>query len=103
MTPLRAVSAEPEQTPAAIAAALEGFLAEHPQAVVMEDGKVLFDMRTAKYSVATEHGRCTVQFWGDERNIVRRVSAAAERGTVRDRVLRLTVQRFGQARPGTLE
>ena len=96
-------SAEPQQTVEQIAAALEAFLAEYPKAVVVEDGKVLFDMRTAKYSLATEHGRCTLQFWGEERNIVRRVSAAIERGSARDRVLRLTTQRFGQTRPGTLE
>ena len=82
MTPPRAVSAEPESDARAIAAALEAFLAEHPKAVVVEDGKVLFDMRTAKYSLATEHGRCTLQLWSDERNIVRRVSAARERERV---------------------
>src|ERR1019366_3954902 len=97
MTPPRDLSAE--QTPVVIAAALEAFLAEHPQAIVLEDGKVLFDMRTAKYSLATEHGRCTLQLWSEERNIVRRVSAAAPRGGV----LRLSTQRFGQTRPGSLE
>ena len=35
----------PEQTPQEIGAAVEAFLAECPQAVVLEDGKVLFDMR----------------------------------------------------------
>ena len=107
MMPTRArpgnVSAETEQTPELIAAALEGFLAEHPQAVVVEDGKVLFDMRKAKYSLATEHGRCTLQLWGEERNIVRRVSAAVARGSARERMLRLTTHRFGQTRPGSLE
>jgi len=99
MTPPRAVSAEIESTPDVIAASLEAFLAEHPQAVVVEDGKVLFDMRAAKYSLSTEHGRCTLQLWGDEGNIVRRVSSAAARAGA----LRLTTQRFGQTRPGTLE
>ncbi len=99
MTPPRAVSAEPESTPDVIAASLEAFLAEHPKAVVVEDGKVLFDMRTAKYSLSTEHGRCTLQLWGDEGNIVRRVSSAAARAGA----LRLTTQRFGQTRPGMLE
>jgi hypothetical protein len=105
--PFRAISgpstAQPEQTVGQIAAALESFLAEYPTAVVLEDGKTLFDMRTAKYSLSTEHGRCTLQFWSDERNVVRRVSGAMERGTVRDRALRLTTQRFGQTRPGMLE
>jgi hypothetical protein len=101
MTPHRVVSAE--QTPEAIAAALEVFLGEHPRAIVLEDGSVLFDMRTAKYSLATEHGRCTLQLWSEERNIVRRVSAATERGAGRNRSLRLTAHRFGQSRPGSLD
>jgi hypothetical protein len=92
-----------EQTPEQIAAALECFLAEHAKAVVTEEGKVLFDMRAAKYSLTTEHGRCTLQMWSEERNVVRRVTAAVERGALRDRMLRLTTQRFGQTRPGTLE
>ncbi len=96
-------SAEPTQSVEQIAAALECFLAEHPKAVVTEEGKVLFDMRAAKYSLATEHGRCTLQLWSEERNVVRRVTAAVERGAVRDRMLRLTTQRFGQTRPGSLE
>ena len=96
-------SAEPTQTVEQIAAALEAFLAEHAKSVVVEDGKVLFDMRTAKYSLATEHGRCTLQVWSEERNVVRRVRGAVERGGPRDRVLRLAVQRFGQTRPSSLE
>jgi hypothetical protein len=96
-------SAEPEQTPEQITVALEAFLAEHPQAVVVEDGKVVFDMRTAKYSLATEHGRCALHLWGEEGNIVRRVSGAVARGAARERMLRLTTHRFGQTRPGSLE
>ena len=96
-------SAEPTQSVEQIAAALEEFLAEHPKAVVTEEGKVLFDMRAAKYSLTTEHGRCTLQLWSEERNIVRRVTATVERGAARDRMLRLTTQRFGQTRPGSLE
>jgi hypothetical protein len=108
MTPPRAASAgtrddAPGQTVEQIAAALEEFLAEHPKAVVTEDGKVLFDMRMAKYALATEHGKCTLQLWSEERNIVRRVSGAVARGAGRSATLRLTVHRFGQARPGSLE
>jgi hypothetical protein len=103
MTPPRDSSAETQQTIAQIALALEEFLAEHPRAIVAEDGKVLFDMRAAKYSLATEHGRCTLQLWSEERNIVRRVSAVVERGALRDRMIRLTTQRFGQTRPGSLD
>lgn len=99
MPPPRVASAERHQTPERIAAALEAFLAEHPRAAVAEDGKVLFDMRAAKYSLGTEHGRCTLQLWSGERNLVRRVSAVAARGGV----LRLTAHRFGQARASSLE
>ena len=69
-----------------IAAALEGFLAEHPRAVVLEDGRAIFEMREAKYRLATEHGRCTLHLWSEERNLVRRVSAAV----MRNGVLRLS-------------
>jgi hypothetical protein len=103
MTPPRASSAETEQTPLAIAAALETFLSDHPRAIVLEEGKILFDMRVAKYSLATEHNKCTLQFWSDDRNIVRRVSAAIERGAAPNRALRLTTHRFGQTRPGSLD
>jgi hypothetical protein len=87
------------QAPEAIAAALEQYLADFPAAVVMEDGKVLFDMRTSKYALATEHGRCTLHLWSDERNLVRRVSAAVSRA----KTLRLSTHRFGQSRPAILE
>lgn len=101
--PPRATSAEPAQAPAQtteqIAAALEQFLAEHTRAVVLEDGKALFDMREAKYRLATEHGRCTLHLWGEERNLVRRVTAT----TTRNGALRLSTHRFGQTKPQTLE
>ncbi len=97
--PPRATSAEPEQAPGTIAAALESFLAEHPHSSLLEDGKVLFDMRSAKYSLATEHNRCTIHLWSEDRNLVRRVTATA----TRNGVLRLTTQRFGQTKPQTLE
>ncbi len=88
-----------EQTPAQIAAALESYFAEYPHAVVAEDGNVLFDMRDAKYSLSTEHGRCTLQLWSEDRNLVRRVVAA----DLRAKVLRLRTMKFGQTRPQTLE
>jgi hypothetical protein len=101
--PPRASSAEPAQTPVQtieqIASALQEFLAEHARAVVLEDGKVLFDMREAKYTLATEHGRCTLHLWSEERNLVRRVGAT----TMRNGVLRLSTHRFGQTKPQTLE
>jgi hypothetical protein len=97
--PPRVSSAEPVQTVDEISAALESFLAESPRAVVLEDGKVLFDMREAKYKLATEHGRCTLHLWGEDRNLVRRVSGT----TSRNGVLRLSTHRFGQTKPQTLE
>jgi hypothetical protein len=90
---------EPAQTVEAISAALEAFLAEYPRSIVVEDGKVIFDMREAKYSLAVEHGRCTLHLWGEDRNLVRRVSEA----TLRNSALRLSAHRFGQAKPQTLE
>jgi hypothetical protein len=97
--PPRASSAEPVQTVEEISSALESFLAESPRAVVLEDGKVLFDMREAKYKLATEHGRCTLHLWGEDKNLVRRVSGT----TLRNGVLRLSTHRFGQTKPQTLE
>jgi hypothetical protein len=97
--PPRATSAESEQTVEQISAALETFLAESPRAVVLEEGKVLFDMREAKYKLATEHGRCTLHLWSEDRNLVRRVSGT----TIRNGVLRLSTHRFGQTKPQTLE
>ena len=90
---------EPAQTVEAISTALETFLAEHPRAVVLEDGKVIFDMCEAKYSLATEHGRCTLHLWGEERNLVRRVSGT----NLRNSALKLSTHRFGQTKLQTLE
>ena len=90
---------EPAQTVEAIATALEAFLAEHPLSVVLEDGKLIFEMRAAKYSLATEHGRCTLHLWSEDRNLVRRVSGT----NLRNAVLRLSTHRFGQTKPQTLE
>jgi hypothetical protein len=95
----RATSAEPAQTVEQISAAVETFLAESPRAVVLEDGKVVFDLRDAKYKLAAEHGRCTLHLWSEDRNLVRRVSAT----TMRRGVLRLSTHRFGQTKPQTLE
>ncbi len=97
--PPRASSAETPPLPEAIATALEAFLAENPRALLLEDGKPLFDLRTAKYSLATEHGRCTLHLWSEDRNLVRRITAT----TLRAGVLRLTTLRFGQTKPQTLE
>ena len=73
---------------------LESFLAEHPGAAVLEDGRVLFDMHEARYALSAEHGRCVLQLWSEERNIVRTVTGL----DVRKGALRLQVRRFGQTR-----
>src|SRR4051812_5022018 len=99
MSPPRASSAEPEQSAASIAALIEDFLSSHGEAAVLEDGKVAFDLRQAKYTLSTEHERCTLHLWSEERNLVRRVVwAVARAGT-----LRLATQRFGQAQTKLLE
>jgi len=78
---------------------LESYLAEARDAVVLEDGETLFDLATARYSVSAEHGKCVLHLWSAERNAVRRVLEAE----VKHDVLRLSVQRFGQAKPAKLE
>ena len=93
------VENSPEQTPQQVASALEEFLAEHPQAVLLEDGKALFDMRVAKYTLATEHHRCSLHLWSEERNLVRRIAGT----TLRKDVLRISTLRFGQSKPQMLE
>jgi hypothetical protein len=83
----------------ALARSLQDFLAESPAAVVVEAGEVIFDFATAKYACTIEHGKCLLHLWSDERNTVRRVLDSE----MKNGALRLTVQRFGQARPGVME
>lgn len=77
---------------------MERFLADAPQAVAVEDGEILFDFDTAKYSVSGE-GKCVLHIWSEERNTVRRVLDAEVSG----RVLCLQVLRFGQSQPKLME
>ncbi|QNI36393.1 hypothetical protein [Edaphobacter albus] len=88
-----------EQLPEKISSSIADFLLEYPAAVILEDGRVVFDMRSAKYRLDTEHGRCTLHLWSEEANFVRRVMAAERRKGS----LRLSVLRFGQTRSQTLE
>lgn len=90
--------ASPALDPAALARSLEAFLADHPHAAILEDGRVLFDLRLANCSVTADHGRCLFHLWSDEKNIVRTVSAIQPR---RD-TLRLETRRFGQTKPQSL-
>ncbi|SFS00356.1 hypothetical protein SAMN05421771_0475 [Granulicella pectinivorans] len=89
----------PAQSPTEIASALEAFLADYPAAALLEDGKALFDMRTAKYTLSTEHNRCTLHLWSEDANLVRRITAVEPR----KHVLKITTQRFGQTKPQLLE
>ena len=106
MSPPRASSADqPDgqpsaaQTAVSIAQQVEEFLARHAEAAVLEDGKVVFDLRYAKASLNTEHDRCTLHLWSEERNLVRQIVSVAERGDS----LRLATQRFGHAQTKLLE
>src|SRR4051812_27737233 len=80
----------PQQTPEQIVSIFEAFLTEYPKTAVVEEGKVLFEMASAQYSIGASHGRCTLHLWDEERNVVRTVSAARVRGSG----LRLTTHRF---------
>ena len=89
----------PATSPARLAEIIEAYLADHPAAALLEDGRVLFDMRTARYSVAESHGRCLLQLWSEERNLVRTVVDVEERA----QCLRLSTRRMGAAKPQSLE
>ena len=91
--------AAPEADPARLAQRMEQYLADHPAAALLEEGRVLFDMRTARYSVTADHGRCLLQLWSEERNLVRTVVEIQERA----HSLRLLVRRLGTAKPQALE
>jgi hypothetical protein len=102
MRPPRASSADPvvpAQTAVHIAQQIEEFLAQHAEAAVLEDGKVIFDLRFAKASLNTEHERCTLHLWSEERNLVRQIVSVVERSDT----LRLATQRFGHAQSKLLE
>ncbi len=96
------MSAQPasgEQEVARLAQSIEQYLADHPAAAVLEDGRVLFDMRSARYAVTESHGRCLLQLWSEERNLIRTVVGTQERA----QCLRLATRRMGAAKPQTLE
>ena len=86
------------QTPEQIAEMLRAFLQAHADGAALEDGKAVFDLASAQHRVLTEHGRCTLQLWSGERNLVRTVVAAAERNGS----LRLSTRRFGHTQSKAL-
>ncbi|HWZ12592.1 MAG TPA: hypothetical protein VNX22_05570 [Acidobacteriaceae bacterium] len=86
-------------TPEQIAAAIEAFLRDHAAAVVLEEGRVQFDMRSAQFTVNAEHSRCMLHIWSEQSNIIRRIVGMRERKGS----LLLSTQRMGQAKPQSLE
>ena len=50
--------------------------------IVVEDGTTLFDLQTARYSLSTDHGKCVLHLWSEERNCVRRVLDAQPKSEV---------------------
>lgn len=86
-------------TPDLLARSLQEFLAASRSAVVLEEGQVIFDLETAQYSLSSEKERCLLHLWSPERNVVRHVVDAE----LKNSILRLTVRRFGQARPIKME
>jgi hypothetical protein len=88
-----------ETGPAELARKIEEYLTAHPAAAVLEDGRVKFDMRSARYSVSESHGRCLLQLWSEELNLVRTVVGVEERASR----LRIATRRMGATRAQNLE
>ncbi len=86
-------------TPESLVRTVDEFLACVRDAVIIEDGGVVFDLAQSRYSISGEHNKCLLHVWSAERNFVRRVLEAE----VKNEILRLSVQRLGQARPTKLE
>jgi hypothetical protein len=99
MAPRATSAGQEQQSPAQVADLVERFLALHPEGAVLEDGKVLFDLRAAKHSLSTEYGRCTLHLWSEERNLVRQIVSAVQRGET----CRLDSLRFGHSQSKLLE
>jgi len=89
----------PAPAPGRLVEIIEAYLADHPAAALLEDGRVLFDLRMAHYAISESHGRCLLQLWSDERNLVRTIVDIQQRA----QCLRLTTRRMGVAKPSALE
>lgn len=88
-----------ETAPADLARRIEEYLAAHPEAAVLEEGRVVFDMRMTRYTVGESHGRCLLQLWSHEHNLIRTVLGLQERA----KCLRIATRRMGSSRPQSLE
>ncbi|HXZ39776.1 MAG TPA: hypothetical protein VEG68_03480, partial [Terriglobales bacterium] len=85
--------------PESLVRSLQDFLTSACDAVIIEDGGVIFDLAQSKYSISGEHNKCLLHVWSAERNVVRRIIEAE----VKNETLRLSVQRLGQSKPTKLE
>ncbi len=88
----------PPISPDALAAALERFLTDNPRACIVEEGAVLFDLHGCRWTLDASGGRCVLQIWSEERNLVRTVTGLQQRASG----LRLECKRFGQTKPQVL-
>lgn len=88
-----------EQTPEEIAQRLLEFLTMHETSLLLEEGRLLFDFRYAKYSLSTEHKHCTLQVWSEERTMARRIVHIR----IRKGALQIATMRLGQKKPQMLE
>jgi hypothetical protein len=86
-------------TPESLVRTVEDFLLCARDAVIIEDGAVVFDLAQSRYSISGERNKCLLHLWSAERNFARRVLEAE----VKNEILRLAVQRMGQAKPSKLE
>ncbi len=94
-----AAAESPKQSPAEIAAQIADYIAAHPHAVILESGRVLFDLTRSRHTLSTEHGRCVLHLWSADLDAIRTIVSVAERkGT-----LRLAALRLGQKRAVTWE
>src|ERR1700733_11302697 len=93
------IRGKPEVSPTELARLLEQFFSDYPHAALLEDGRVLFEMGTARYSLSAEHGRCVLHLWSEERNMVRTVVGLE----ARKETLRIRLRRLGSQRPQSLE
>ena len=86
-------------TPDLLARSLQEFLSESRHGVIIEEGQIIFDLETARYSISAERGKCLLHIWSAERNIVREVVDSE----CKNGVLRLAVRKFAQSRPHKLQ
>src|SRR5579863_6086745 len=86
---------EEAASPAQLVKTIQAFLSAHPAAAFLEDGRALFDMRTARCSVEESHGRCLLQLWSEERYLVRTVVELKQRA----QSLRMATRKMGATRP----